>query len=74
MRVEELIVKILTLPVILTGVYVFLLSYHYSNFVIRWMYYIMAIILWAISVSVLIARIEVPVKEQPEKQKERPRK
>jgi len=63
MKLEEIIAKILTIPVILLGVYVFLLSYHQTNIIIRWIYYIMAGILWIFSITVLISKIEGFTKE-----------
>ena len=63
MKLEEIIAKVLTIPVILLGVYIFLLSYHQANIIIRWIYYIMAGILWVFSVIVLISKIEGFTKE-----------
>lgn len=63
MKLEEIIAKTLTVPVILFGVYVFLLSYHQTNFIIKWIYYIMAGILWIFSIIVLISKIDDFTKE-----------
>jgi hypothetical protein len=63
MKLEEIIAKVLTVPIILTGVYVFLLSYHQSNIIIRWIYYIMSGILWVFPAIVLISKIESSKKD-----------
>ncbi|MFP3130606.1 MAG: hypothetical protein RXR51_03365 [Nitrososphaeria archaeon] len=63
MKLEEVIAKVMTVPIILIGIYVFLLSYHQSNIIIRWIYYIMTGILWVFPTIVLISRIEGSKKE-----------
>jgi len=63
MKLEEVIAKVMTVPIILIGIYVFLLSYLQSNIIIRWIYYIMTGILWVFPAIVLISRIEGSKKE-----------
>ncbi len=63
MKLEEIIAKVLTVPVILLGIYIFLLSYHQANVIIRWIYYIMAGTLWVLSAIVLVSKIEGLTKE-----------
>ncbi|MGC9144552.1 MAG: hypothetical protein ACP5GS_00320 [Nitrososphaeria archaeon] len=70
MKLEEIVAKVLTVPIILIGIYVFLLSYHQANIIIRWIYYIMTGILWVFSAIVLVSKIEGSKKEtEPQKSK-----
>ncbi len=76
MNVKEIIVKILTVPVILLGIYVFLLSYSQNNAIIKDIYYLMSGILWFFSALVLLVKVEdeaVHVEKQPQKE-QRPKR
>ncbi|MGC8569179.1 MAG: hypothetical protein ACP5LW_04165 [Nitrososphaeria archaeon] len=58
MNAKEIVAKILTVPVILLGIYVFLLSYSQNNAIIKDFYYLMSGILWFFSALVLLVKVE----------------